>query len=469
MDDAIVQNRTAPECRCPETPPILAWHGDCVAQAMSVVQIKDEPQPSAVSGGGMDRVVAKGGLSVRAKIAAIAGVVLAAAMLYWWFAPRGSSQTVDASRLTMSEVQRGTFDDFLPLRARVTPLLTVYLDAVEGGRVEKILVEDGATVVKGQLLAELSNADLQLSTLARETEVAEQLNNLRTTELALSRTRLENERNIIQADLDATKARRLYELQSPLAAKGFVAGKTFRDSTDDYQYQLKRGKVLRAAQANDERLQSSQLSQLRRTAASLQSALAIAHANLDQLKLRAPVSGQLTAFSIQVGQSMSRGERIGQIDSPGRTKLVAGVDEFYLGRVQPGLKATIDLGGKTYRLKVAKIYPQVKNGQFDVDLWFVDPEPDGMQRGQSLQAKLILGDPTPARLIPNGSFYNDTGGNWVFVVAPDGDSAIRRPVRLGRRNGDHVEILDGLDPGEKVITSSYAGFVDRTRLDLHRD
>jgi HlyD family secretion protein len=431
--------------------------------------MKNEPSPTPHSGGAMDRPVEKKGLSRRAKIGGITGVGLLIILLFWWFAPRGSSQTVEVGRLAISEVKRGTFDDFLPLRARVTPLLTVYLDAVEGGRVEKILVEDGASVVKGQLLAELSNADLQLSTLARETEVAEQLNNLRTTELALSRTRLENERNIIQADLDATKARRLYELQSPLAAKGFVAGKVFKDTADDYQYQIKRGNVLRRAQSSDERLQSSQLAQLRATAASLQSALAIAHANLDQLKLRAPVTGQLTAFSIQVGQSMSRGERIGQIDSPGRTKLVAGVDEYYLGRVQPGQKATIERDGKIYRMKVAKIYPQVKNGEFEVDLWFIDPEPAGMQRGQSIQAKLILGDPAPAKLIPNGSFYNDTGGNWVFVVAPDGESAIRREIRLGRRNSDYVEILDGLDPGEKVITSSYTGLVDKTRLDLKRD
>ena len=446
-----------------------SWHAVCVDLAMSVVPLKEEPKSAAISGGAMDRVVEKKGIPSRAKIGAIAGAVLIAAILIWWFAPRGSSQTVDASRLTISEIKPGTYDDFLPLRARVTPLLTVYLDAVEGGRVEKILVEDGTTVVKGQLLAELSNADLQLSTLARETEVAEQLNNLRTTELNLSRTRLENERNIIQADLDATKARRLYELQSPLAAKGFVAGKVFKDTTDDYQYQIKRGKVLREAQSNDERLQTSQLSQLRATAASLQSALGIARANLDQLKLKAPVSGQLTAFSIQVGQSMSRGERIGQIDSPGRTKLVAGVDEYYLGRVQPGQKASIELGGTVYRLKVAKIYPQVKNGEFEVDLWFVDPEPAGMQRGQSIQAKLILGDPSPARLIPNGSWYNDTGGNWVFVVAPNGDSAIRRQVHLGRRNSDFVEVLDGLDPGEKVITSSYSGLVDKARLDFKRD
>lgn len=436
---------------------------------MTVLQMKNEPSSSAPNGGAMDRVIEKRGLSKRTKLIAGGVLVLILLLGFWWFAPRGSSQTVEGSRLSISEVKNGTFDDFLPLRGRVTPLLTVYLDAVEGGRVEKILVEDGATVVKGQLLAELSNADLQLSTLARETEVAEQLNNLRTTELNLSRTRLENERNIIQADLDATKAKRQYELQRPLAEKGFVAGRTFKDTADDYQYQLKRNKVLRNAQATDERLQSSQLAQLRATANSLQSALAIAHANLEQLKLRAPVSGQLTAFSIQVGQSMNRGERLGQIDSPGRTKLVAGVDEFYLGRVQPGQLATIERDGKSWQMKIAKIYPQVKNGEFEVDLWFVGPEPEGMQRGQTIQAKLTLGDPSKARLIPNGSFYSDTGGNWVFVVAPDGRSAAKRNVRLGRRNSDFIEVLDGLDPGEKVITSSYSGLVDKTALTIKRD
>jgi HlyD family secretion protein len=431
---------------------------------MSVVRIKKEPTPRPLTGG-MDRAIAKPRLAPWAKYAIGTGVILAAVLL-WWFAPGGSSQTVTTDRLVISEVRKGVFEDFLPLRARVTPLVTVYLDAVEGGRVEKVLVEDGTNVQKGQLLAILSNADLQLSTLARETEVAEQLNNLRTTELNLARTRLDNERNAIQAEADASKAKRQYDLQAPLAARGFVPARAFGDTRDDYDYQVKRVRVLRDAQRTDERMQSSQLVQLRATASSLQAALAIAHNNLDSLNLRAPVAGQLTAFSIQVGQSMNRGERLGQIDSSGRNKLSAGVDEFYLGRVQPGQIANVDYGGKTYRMKVAKIYPQVKNGEFEVDLIFVGDEPKGIQRGQTLQAKLTLGDPAPARLLPNGSFYNDTGGAWVFVVAPDGRSAVKRPVRLGRRNADFIEILDGLDPGEQVITSPYAGMADKSRLDL---
>ena len=432
---------------------------------MSVVHIKsEEPTPPPVRPA-MDRVIERKRLPVWVKSASGAVILLLLA-LGWWLMPRGASQTVASDRITISDVRRGTFEDFLPLRARVTPLVTVYLDAVEGGRVEKVLVEDGATVVKGQLLAELSNADLQLSTLARETEVAEQLNNLRTTELALARTRTDNERAIIEAETDAAKAKRLYDLQAPLAARGFVAGKTFGDTRDDYAYQQKRVRVLHQAQSTDERMQTSQLGQLRGTAASLQSALGIARGNLDQLNLRAPVSGQLTSFSIQVGQSAQRGERLGQIDSPGRNKLTAEVDEYYLGRVQLGQTATVDYAGRSFAMKVAKVYPQVKNGQFEVDLQFTGGEPAGIQRGQTLQAKLTLGDPTPARLIPNGSFYNDTGGAWVFVVAPDVRSATKRQVRLGRRNADDIEVLDGLDAGEKIITSPYTGLADKDRLDL---
>ena len=425
--------------------------------------------PRAVSGRGMDRVVARRGLPRWVTLAALAVVAVLAIAGVYLITPAADSRRIAASRLTISPVTDGRFEDFLPLRARVTPLVTVFLDAVEGGRVDRILVEDGASVVKGQLLAVLSNADLQLSVLARQTEVTQQINSMRSQELALAQSRNQNERDRIEADLAATKARRLYEVQAPLAAKGFVAGRTFKDTADDYAYQRRRETVLRAAQATNEQLQSSQLAQLRTSAQSLNASLDIARGSLDALNLRAPVSGQLTAFQVQLGQSMARGARIGQIDSVGRSKLVASVDEYYLGRVAIGQSATIDWNGKTIALKVAKIYPQVKNGAFEVDLVFTRGEPPALQRGQTMQAKLTLSDPAPARLIPNGAFYNDTGGAWVFVVAPDGRSAEKRTVRLGRRNSDFIEVLDGLDRGERVVTSPYTGLVDKTRLDLSAD
>ena len=352
------------------------------------------------------------------------------------------------------------------MRARVEPSVTVFLDAVEGGRVERVLVEDGTVVQQGQLLAVLSNPELQLNVLARQTEVTQQINNMRSQELALNQSRLANERARIEADLATETARRQYEMQRPLAARGFIAGRTFADSRDTYEANRRRSAVIRTQQTTDERLQSSQLAQLRASSASLNQSLEIARASLDSLNLRAPVAGQLTSFAIQVGQSLQRGERLGQIDSNGRNKLRAQVDEFYLGRVAVSQVATAEVGGRTFQMRVSKIYPQVRNGAFEIDLQFIGAEPADLQRGQTVQARLTLGAPAQARLIPNGSFYNDTGGAWVFVVSPDGGSAVRRQVRLGRRNNDFIEVLDGLDPGERVITSPYTGFVERDRLSL---
>jgi HlyD family secretion protein len=437
---------------------------------MSLVELREvKGEGGAVSGGAMDRVIARKKIDKRILIGGAAGAILLLFLLFWMFAPRSGSQTVNPSRLTIVEAKQGIFEDFLPLRARVAPLVTVYLDAVEGGRVEELAVEDGATVVKGQLLAILSNADLQLSTLARQTEVEQQLTNMRSQELALQQTRSANRRELNQVITDLSKAQRLYDLQRPLADKGFVAAKIFNDTKDELEFQKNRLAILKRSIAEDEALQSNQLGQLRSSTASLNQSLSIARSSLSQLSLRAPVSGQLSGFSIQLGQSLQQGERLGQIDSAGRNKLEADVDEFYLGRVTVGQTASIELGGKTYGLKVSKIYPQVRNGQFRIDLVFEGPEPPQIQRGQTMSTKLTLGDASRALMIPNGAFFNDTGGNWIFVVSGNGKSAERRPVQLGRRNNDFIEVLDGLKPGERVITSTYSGLVDKDHLSFDTD
>jgi HlyD family secretion protein len=436
---------------------------------LSLVEMKLAKETSAVSGGAMDRVVARKTVDKRLIIGGAAAALLLVILFFWLFAPRAGSQSVNPGRLSIVEVRQGIFEDFLPLRGRVTPLLTVYLDAVEGGRVEQLLVEDGAQVVRGQPLAVLSNADLQLSTLARQTEVEQQLNNMRSQELALQQARSANRRDLNQAEIDLSKARRQYELQRPLADKGFVSAKAFNDTRDDLTYQQRRLAILRRSIAEDEQLQSSQLAQLRASASSLNKSLSIARGSLSQLQLRAPVSGQLSGFSIQLGQSLERGERLGQIDSAGRSKLVADVDEFYLGRVAVGQTATLETDGKTFNLKVAKIYPQVRSGQFQIDLTFDGPEPPSVQRGQTMQVKLTLGDSSRAVLIPNGAFFNDTGGNWVFVIDGSGRGATRRSVQLGRRNNDFIEVLGGIKPGERVITSSYSGLVDKDHLSFDGD
>jgi len=436
---------------------------------VSLVELRQSGRSEAVSGGAMDRVVERKRIDKRLLIAGGAGAALILIILFWLFAPRSDSQSVAMERLTISPIEQGTFEDFLPVRARVTPLVTVYLDAVEGGRVEEKLVEDGAQVTQGQPLAVLSNAELQLSTLEKQAEVEQQLNNMRSQELALTQTRNANLRDLNQAETDLAKMRRQYDLQKPLADRGFVSSKTFNDTKDDLRYQQQRLEILKRSIAQTESLQSSQLQQLRLAATSLNGSMGIARNSLGQLNIRAPVTGQLSGFDIQLGQSLQQGERIGQIDSAGADKLQADVDEFYLGRVQVGQRATADINGKTYSLKVAKVYPQVRNGQFQVDLLFDGAEPKGVQRGQTIQAKLTLGDSSRAVLIPNGAFFNDTGGNWVFVVDKGGKSATKRTVQLGRRNADYIEVLSGLSPGERVITSSYSGMVDKDHLTFDSD
>ncbi|WP_028970009.1 efflux RND transporter periplasmic adaptor subunit [Sphingomonas sp. URHD0057] len=431
---------------------------------MSLVELRQGNRSEAVSGGAMDRVVVRKRIDKRILIGGAAAAVALIVLLFWLFAPSAGSMTVARDRLSIATVQSGTFEDFLPVRGRVTPLVTVYLDAVEGGRVEKKLVEDGAEVAQGQLLAILSNAELQLSTLEKQAEVEQQLNNMRSQELALTQTRNSNLRDLNQAETDLAKARRQYDLYKPLADRGFISKKSLNDTKDDLDYQQQRLQILKQSITQTEALQTSQLSQLRAASSSLNSSMGIAHDNLSQLAVRAPVTGELSGFDIQLGQSLQQGERIGQIDSAGANKLQADVDEFYLGRVAVGQTATAEAEGKIYRLKVAKVYPQVRNGQFQIDLIFQGPAPASVQRGQTIQAKLTLGDSAKALLIPNGAFFNDTGGSWIFVVDRSGNGATKRQVRLGRRNADSIEVLSGLSAGEQVVTSSYSGLVDKDRL-----
>ncbi|KAB7644433.1 efflux RND transporter periplasmic adaptor subunit [Polymorphobacter fuscus] len=437
---------------------------------MSVVTLKTPEATATASGAGMDRAVTTKRLPLRTRIVigATAATVFAIGAV-WLVANSAGSQTVEAANLSIATVRRGTFDDFVPLRARVTPSVTVFLDAVEGGRIERVLVEDGVQVTPGQPLAVLSNATLQLDVIAREADVSQQLNNLRSQELALQRSRLDNRRSLGEVDWQMRKAERQLDRDSRLAAGGWVSGRALKDSQAEADYLAERRKITAETLVTEERLQASQLAQLRAAATGLTANLRLARASLDALTIRAPVAGQLSGFAPQVGQSLNRGERLGQVDSTGRNKLVADIDEFYLGRVRTGQRAAVEWDGKRWPLTVAKIYPQVKGGTFTADLTFDGPEPATLQRGQSLAPKLTLGDPVPATLVANGAFYQDSAGAYAFVLARDGTTAEKRPIRLGRRNPDSIEVIGGLVPGDRVITSAYTGFADKTRLKLSGD
>ncbi len=396
--------------------------------------------------------------------------IIVISVLAWQFKPEGGrSLRVQGDRLVVSPVISDEFDDYIPVRGQVAPLKTVFLDAIEGGRVESIHVEDGETVAAGALIIELSNSSLQLDVIAREADVAEQLNNLRNTELSLEQNRLTHKRNLVDINYNIVRLRREIDRLTPLVAKDMVDEGSVERLQDEYDWNLARLEVTLESQATDERLQVVQMEQLRIAGAQLKQNLQLAQRNLESLRMRAPVAGKLTAFDLEVGQALSRGDNVGQIDDPDSFKVTANIDEYYLGRVDLEQTATYSHNSDDFELVVRKIYPQVQNGTFKIDLVFTGPEPGSIRRGQTLQLNLELGSPSQSLMIPNGAFYQDTGGNWVFVVAPNGQRAIRRNVRLGRRNLRYIEVLDGLEAGEQVITSPYTNYLDMDRLDLQQD
>jgi HlyD family secretion protein len=431
-----------------------------------ISQIKHSAAPGGISGRGMDRKVEKKASLVQRLAYGTLAVLLL--LLGWWFVStlmHGRTLSINAERIAVSPVSVGVFEDFIPLRGRLVPRSTVYLDAIEGGRVEEILVEDGAEVEAGQLIAVLSNTNLQLEVLGREAAVTEQLNNMRTIELQLEQNRLAHKRNLVEIDYQIIRLNRALERQRDLASKDLVSRSTLDELQDELVYFQNRRDVTLESQATDARMQEQQLQQLRVAGAQLETGLKFASENLEDLQVRAPLAGKLSGFNIEIGQSIEPGGRLGQIDDPDGYKLNVQIDEYYLGRVDLEQAAVAEHNRRDIGLRVSKIYPQVNAGQFEVDMELAD-QPNGLRRGQTMQVRLTLGDNTDAVLIPNGAFYQETGGNWVFVVAADGSEAVRRTVKLGRRNTNFIEVLEGLESGERVITSPYTSYTGMDRLSL---
>jgi len=418
-----------------------------------------------VSGAAMDRVIPRSRHTLRNAVLA-ATVVAAGVAIYFVTRPGGGrASTVAGDRVVIGDVVRGEFDDFIQVRATATPARTTFLDTAQGGQVESIHVEDGQVVERGQLLVVLSNTQLQLDVIAREAQIMEQLNNLRTLELAHEQNRLAHRREIVEAEYQITRLTRQLAQDQQLVASGASSKSSAEDLRDELAYQKRRREVQLESFAAADKLQKAQLVQLRLAATQLEKNLEVTRKNLDGLNVRASAPGQLTAFTLEVGQSLPPGERIGQIDDPQRFKLTADVDEYYLSRVAVGQKAEVDVDGKRFPLKVQKIRPQVQDSRFQADLVF-EGDPPAIRRGQTAQVRLQLGQPTEATLVPNAAFYHDTGGAWVFVVSGDQRHAVRRNVRLGRRNPQQIEVLEGLEPGERIVTSSYTSFLDSQRLEL---
>lgn len=414
----------------------------------------------------MDRRL-RPGLVARYRAVGIGAVVFAASALYTYFAVAFDRVSAAAAEeLVVSEVAYGTFREYIPLTGTIVPRRTVYLDAVDGGQVASVLIEEGAMVAAGQPLVELKNTHLHLQVIAAEAQLAEQLNFLSQTSLLAEQARLRNQMELIEINRQIDRLGRELDRRGQLVAPGGVAQGEIDDLAADLAYRKKARGTLLEGQRVDEKFRVDQLGQMRITLDAMNKNLAIARANLDNLVIAAPIAGQLTLLDAEVGESKGAGERIGQIDDPSSFRVSAFIDEFYLQRVAVGQAATFEDGKRTHRLEVHKVYPDVRNRLFQVDLLFAGAPPELIRRGQTVPLQLEIGLPAEVLVLPNGGFYEDTGGQWAFVLSESSDRAERRPVRFGRRNTESVEVLQGLRRGQQVITSSYERFADVDRIDL---
>ena len=400
-------------------------------------------------------------------IAGITGLVLLIAGSVY-FTSGKSKLNVDSERITVSEVKKGPFKEFIPVNGVVLPLTTIYLDAMEGGRVEEKLVEDGAFVKKDQPIMRLSNTDLELSLVNQQTSVYNLLTQMQIARNAAQQNTTTKLNQLTDVDNQLKEAKRIYDLNKTLYQQKAIGLQEFRQSENNYNYQLEKKKLTDQILKQDQSSNTQQVSQAQQSYKGSQTALNVMRKKVGDLIVRAPVDGQLTSLDAEVGQSKNKGERLGQIDVLSGYKVRVDVDEHYISRVFIGLMGETSFAGKTYKLKINKVYTQVNNGRFQVDMQFVDAVPEGIRRGQTMQIGLALSDETQAVLLAKGGFYQQTGGNWVFKVDGDGKTAYKVDVQLGRQNPDYYEVLSGLQPGDKIVTSSYENYGNMQELVLKK-
>lgn len=405
------------------------------------------------------------------KIIMVAGGTLFFLFVFYnlLFGDTSTRLNVESEKLTVSTVSTGPFQEFIPVTGTIQPIKTIYLDALEGGRVDRLFLEEGAFVKKGDEILRLTNTNLQSEVMFREAQLFEQVNNLRNTRLAFEQAKIRNKSDLIELDNQIRRHRRRLEIQKGLLDQKLTSLQEYEDAKDDFDYTSKRYELLIETIRQDSMLRDVQIQSLESSIMRLQTNLGIIKESLDNLTIRAPLSGQLTARNAELGESKRPGDRLGQIDVLDGFKVRAEIDEHYITRIEIGQTGQFDLAGKTYPLLIKKVYPQVNNGRFQVDMEFGNDVPRELRRGQTLQVRLELGEQQEAVLVPRGGFYQKTGGQWIYVVDPSGDFAIRRTIKLGRQNPQMFEVMDGLYPGEKVITSSYDTYGDIEKLILKKD
>ncbi len=380
------------------------------------------------------------------------------------FSGRQSALNVNKDKITIGEVQKGVFDEFIVVTGVVQPLRTYQLDAIEGGYVSQKLLDGGATVKPGDLILKLENQRLVMEFVNRETEMYRLINELENTRLSLRQNKFTLQRTLSELDYQIEQAKDTYERNAKLVADKVISQQEYLTSKITYDRLVKQREIEIENQKFQQENSIVQIRQLEGTLARTRKNLDMMRDNLDNLSLKAPVGGLLSRVDVEVGQSIAAGQNIGQIDDLSGFKMRIDVDEHYLSRVFPGLDGNFDFSGKTHQLLVSKAYPEVRNGRFEVDMTFPKSVPEGIRRGQSVPVRLQLGQPTEAMLLPVGGFFSDTGGNWVYVLNEAGNKAEKRNISLGRKNPQFFEVLSGLSAGEQVITSSYENFGDKDVL-----
>jgi len=389
------------------------------------------------------------------------GLLLLGAVL--WGSSLGTRRVrLEAAKLTLGTVERGLFKEFIPVTGTVQPIQTVFLDALEGGTVKHRFVEDGTHVKAGTPVIELSNPQLHMDAINREAQLLDQQNNLRNTRLAMDQqtTRLRDE--LLNLDKDLKRLERDQRVDDRLVKDSLLARNTYMANRENLEYMREKRKLVATNVRSDSLFRQSQLGSITSNLALIDQNLAFLRDNLQNLVIKAPIDGQLSGLNVELGQTKQRGERIAQIDVLESFKVRARIPEHYVSRVGPGLQGTFTHAGREHTIEVFKIYPEVSNGEFDVDLRFVGEKPE-VRRGQTFQVRLQLSEDMEAVMLPRGPFFQDTGGQWVYVLDAEG-TATKRDVKLGRQNPDMYEVLEGLQPGDHVVTSRYSAFNNADEL-----
>jgi len=420
----------------------------------------------AVTGAAMDTVVQKN----YRKHAIVGSIVITGLMLFgvaWWkFAPRGLP--VAASDVRIAAVERGAFLDNIVVRANAAPLNTIMLDSVDSGRVEEIFARDGAILKQGQLLFRLSNPQRHLELLARQSDYATQISNLSNLRFSFETSRAALQRRISENEYTSSQAEKEYARTKRMAERGFVSAAALEEAADKLAQQRRSLEEERLNSQAEIAIKRNAINQMEQALKRFQSGLALVSTTVDALAVRAPAPGRLTDFDLQVGQAVKADQHIGRIDDPDHFKLVAQIDEYYINRVTVGRHGRVQINQKVYEVTVSRIFAQINQGRFIVELIFPKEQPTGISPGQSIDTEITLGDPAQAMLLPMGAFVNDSGGAWAYVVAHDGTSVERRAIRIGRRSNSQIEVLSGVAEGERVIVSSYASFGKATNLQLQK-